>query len=75
MVIASRYTSTAIVLHWLLVVALFAQIAFGWFLGDVPRGTPERTIYVNLHKSTGMVIGAIILLLIYRLFTKRSTSP
>ena len=61
----TRYTSTAIVLHWLLVVALFAQIGFGWFLGDVPRGTPERTIYVNLHKSTGMIIGVIILLRLY----------
>jgi cytochrome b561 len=61
----SRYTSTAIVLHWLLVVALLAQIGFGWFLEDVPRGTPERTIYVNLHKSTGMVIGVTILLRLY----------
>lgn len=60
-----RYTNTAVVLHWLLVVALLAQIAFGWFLGDVPRGTPARTIYVNLHKSTGMIIGAIILLRLY----------
>ena len=60
-----RYTSTAVVLHWLLVLALLAQIGFGWFLGDVPRGTPERTIYVNLHKSTGMVIGVIILLRLY----------
>jgi cytochrome b561 len=56
-----RYTKTAIALHWLLVAALFAQIAFGWFLDDVPRGTPARTIYVNLHKSTGLLIGLLIL--------------
>jgi cytochrome b561 len=62
---SGRYTNTAVVLHWLLVIALLAQIAFGWFLGDVPRGTPARTIYVNLHKSTGMVIGVIILLRLY----------
>jgi cytochrome b561 len=62
---AARYTNTAITLHWLLALALFAQIAFGWFLGDVPRGTPERTIYVNLHKSTGMLIGLLILLRVY----------
>jgi cytochrome b561 len=60
-----RYTNTAIVLHWLLVVALFAQIGFGWFLEEVPRGTPARTIYVNLHKSTGMILGVIILLRLY----------
>jgi cytochrome b561 len=61
----SRYTNTAVVLHWLLVAALLAQIAFGWFLNDVPRGTPARTIYVNLHKSTGMIIGLIILVRLY----------
>ena len=59
---AARYTQTAIVLHWLLVVAFFAQIAFGWFLEEVPRGTPERTLYVNFHKSSGMI--ALVALLI-----------
>ncbi len=60
-----RYTRTAIVLHWLLVLAFFAQIAFGWFLEDVPRGTPERTIYVNLHKSTGMLIALLVFFRLY----------
>ena len=60
-----RYSKTAITLHWLLVALLFAQIGFGWFLEDVPRGTPARTIYVNLHKSTGMLIGLVILLRLY----------
>jgi cytochrome b561 len=58
----ARYTSTAVALHWLLVAALVAQIGFGWFLEVVPRGTPARTIYVNLHKSTGMIIGLLILM-------------
>ncbi len=48
----ARYDRTAMFLHWLLVIAVLAQVGFGWFLGDVPRGTPARTIYVNLHKST-----------------------
>jgi cytochrome b561 len=60
-----RYTTTAIVLHWLLVVALLAQVGFGWLLDDIARGTPERTIYVNLHKSTGLLIGLVILLRLY----------
>jgi cytochrome b561 len=59
---AERYTRTAIALHWLVALGVLAQIGFGWALGDVPRGTPERTIYVNLHKSTGLVLGALILL-------------
>jgi cytochrome b561 len=56
-----RYTRTAMVLHWLIAAAVLAQIAFGWYLQKVPRKTPERTVYVNYHKSTGMLIGLLIL--------------
>ena len=69
---AERYSRVAIFLHWLLVIALLAQVAFGWFLGDVPRGTPERTIYVNLHKSTGMLIGLVVLLRVCWRLTHRA---
>jgi len=64
----ARYSRMAVLLHWLLVALLAAQIAFGWFLEEVERGTPARAIYVNLHKSTGMVIGLVILFrLLWRL--------
>ena len=55
-----RYTRTAMVLHWLLALAIVGQIAFGWYLQSVPRKTPDRTIYVNYHKSTGIIIGLLI---------------
>ena len=58
---AERYTRTAIVLHWLIAAAIVGQIAFGWYLQQVPRKTPDRTVYVNFHKSTGMLIGLLIL--------------
>jgi cytochrome b561 len=70
-----RYSKFAVFLHWALVIALLAQIGFGWFLGDVPRGTPERTVYVNLHKSTGMLIGLVILLRLYWRVTHRPPAP
>ena len=57
-----RYTRTAMLLHWLIAVAVLAQIAFGWYLQKVPRKTPERAVYVNYHKSTGMLIGLLIVL-------------
>jgi cytochrome b561 len=41
--------------------AVLGQIAFGWYLQTVPRLTPDRTVFVNLHKSTGLVIGILIL--------------
>jgi cytochrome b561 len=57
-----RYTGTAIALHWLLALLLLGQFAFGLMLEDIPRGTPARGYYVNLHKSTGILIGLLILL-------------
>jgi cytochrome b561 len=57
-----RYTATAIALHWLIALLLLGQFAFGLMLEDIPRGTPERGIYVNLHKSSGIVIGLLIVL-------------
>jgi len=57
----SRYTRTAIVLHWLIAAGLLGQILFGWYLEEVPRGTPQRSWYVNLHKSTGLTLALVIL--------------
>lgn len=57
-----RYTTTAIALHWLIALLLLGQFAFGLLLDDIPRGTPARGIYVNLHKSSGIVIGLLIVL-------------
>jgi len=37
-----RYDRTAIVLHWLIAGAILCQVMFGWFLEDIPRGTPAR---------------------------------
>lgn len=58
---APRYSTTAIALHWILAVLILGQIAFGWYLQTVERGTPDRTIFVNLHKSFGMLLGLLIL--------------
>lgn len=60
--ITSRYTGTAIALHWVVALLLLGQYAFGLLLDDIPRGTPARGYYVNLHKSTGILIGLLILL-------------
>ncbi|WP_233214147.1 cytochrome b [Pollutimonas nitritireducens] len=56
-----QYTRTAIVLHWLIAVLLLGQFAFGWYLQEIPRGVPERSFFVNLHKSSGILIGLLIL--------------
>jgi cytochrome b561 len=55
-----RYTRVAIALHWILALGILLQIALGFFLGDVPRGSPERSAWVNFHKSTGITLAALI---------------
>jgi cytochrome b561 len=70
--VPERYGRVAIALHWLIAALISAQIAFGWFLGEVPRGTPMRGIYVNLHKSTGLTIA---LLIIFRLGWRLTHPP
>lgn len=57
----ARYTRTAMLLHWLVALLLLGQFAFGWYLQDIPRGVPARGYFVNLHKSTGLLIGLLIL--------------
>ena len=61
----SRYSRTARVLHWLIAVLLLGQFVFGWWLSDIPRNTPARGYFINLHKSTGLLIGLLILLRIF----------
>jgi cytochrome b561 len=55
-----HYTAPAIVLHWLIALFLLGQLAFGWFLGTLPRGAPSRAFYVNMHKSTGLTLALLI---------------
>lgn len=72
----ARYTTTAITLHWLIALLLLGQFAFGLLLDDIPRGTPARGYYVNLHKSSGILIGLLILLRIgWRLTHKPPRLP
>ncbi len=30
-------------------------------MGDIPKGTPERTYWFNLHKSIGITVGVLVL--------------
>lgn len=58
-----RYDRVARGLHWGIGALLLAQIVFGLVL-DVyaPRGTPLRAPVINLHKSFGLVLLALVVL-------------
>ncbi len=71
-----QYTRTAVLLHWLIGVALLAQMGFGWFLTEIPRQTAARGYYVNLHKSTGITLALLIVLrLLWRLWHRPPALP
>ncbi len=57
---AARYDRVAIALHWAIAAVLIAQLAFGFYVDGVPRGTPARGVLINLHKSSGMVLGLLV---------------
>jgi cytochrome b561/polyisoprenoid-binding protein YceI len=49
-----RYSTVAIILHWLIAAAIVLQIILGWRMGGQP--TPERFAVFQLHKSVGITI-------------------
>ena len=58
---AASYGRVAAAFHWLIGLALLGQIVFGFLLDDLaPRKTPARASVINLHKSWGLVLLALI---------------
>lgn len=77
-----QYGRVAMLLHWGIGLALLAQIVFGFALDTIaPRGTPARGAVINLHKSIGILLLALVLVrLVWRLAHRppalpRSLSP
>lgn len=52
---SAGYTSTAKVLHWLIVVLLVAQFVVAWTMPHIGRNTPVTTL-ISLHFSFGIII-------------------
>jgi len=70
-----RYDGVAIALHWLMAVAIVAEIALGWWMLDIPKlPAGVRAGWFNLHKSVGLTLGVLLILrLLWRL--KHSAPP
>ena len=64
----SRYTWQAIALHWVVALLIIGMLWLGFSIEDIPRNTPARGFYVNLHKSVGVLVLMLVLLrLVWRL--------
>lgn len=58
-----RYTRTAIVLHWLIAIAVIVQFSWGWAMQSIPKQPPGlRADAFNLHKSVGLTLLALMVL-------------
>ena len=42
---ATRYTKTAIVLHWLIAIVIIGMFALGWFMSELPKDAPKEAAY------------------------------
>jgi cytochrome b561 len=69
---AGRYNNLAIALHWVVAVLVLVMIGLGIYMTDIPRGTPDRSYFYNLHKSIGLTTGIIVL---FRLWWRRKNHP
>jgi cytochrome b561 len=57
-----RYTTTAIVVHWVMAGVVFGQFAFGWLMQQIPKSPPGmRADAFNFHKSIGLCLLALVL--------------
>lgn len=42
---STRYTKTAVVLHWLIAICIFGMFALGWFMSELPKEAPKQMAY------------------------------
>jgi cytochrome b561 len=73
----SVYTRTAVVLHWLIGVAVLAQITLGLWMITIPKvPIGVRAGWFNVHKSIGITLAVLILVrILWRLFHQAPPLP
>lgn len=63
-----RYTTTAIIFHWLIALLIVAAFTLGLVMTDIPGITPTKLKYFSWHKWMGVTVLALAALrLLWRL--------
>ncbi len=57
----ARYTTAAIIFHWTIAILVIVMIGLGLYMTDVPKGSPDRAFYFNLHKSIGVTTALLVI--------------
>jgi cytochrome b561 len=53
---AASYDSIAQAVHWLVAALAVIAVPLGWAIAGAPRNTPERDLFLLLHRSVGLTI-------------------
>jgi cytochrome b561 len=70
-----RYSRPAIFLHWLLAALIVFMAALGWYMMSV-EDEPGGQQWMDLHKSVGLVLAALVLLrVLWRLGNRPAPLP
>lgn len=69
---AERYSVVAIVLHWVIALAMIGMIFGGWYMTDLPDGAPGQYFLYQLHKSIGITV---LLLTVARIIWRVMNPP
>jgi cytochrome b561 len=70
---SQRYTTVAVVLHWIVALVVIGQFALGWLMQEIPKSPPgQRAAVFNVHKSIGLTI---LLLMLVRLAWRLGHPP
>jgi cytochrome b561 len=67
----NRYTRTAIILHWLIALLIFAAIPLGYYMHDLPL-SPHKLHMYSYHKWIGVTV---LLLAVIRLTWRATHRP
>lgn len=71
-----RYTSVAILFHWLIAVLIIGTFTMGLVMTDIPGITPTKLKYYSWHKWAGVTILALATLrLLWRLTHRAPAYP
>ena len=73
---ATRYTAVAITLHWVIAVTIFAMLASGLIMNDVPLEPAQKFMLYQWHKSLGvLVLLAVCARILWRFVAKPPALP
>ncbi|WP_205421369.1 cytochrome b [Dechloromonas sp. HYN0024] len=73
--VATNYTRTAMTLHWLMAILLFALLALGFYMSDLPL-SPDKLKFYSWHKWAGVTAFLLVTIrLVWRITHRPPALP